>query len=149
MMEKLEKIRKILGKDYHLCVGYDPICENVEWKLFKKYTDLNVYYSNDNKAIMNSDDNTIDELYEYAKTHHKINENFAFRKIWIYLSIMTNIIFIINIVFIHSGILSGIILGVYVSLFLNNIIGSYIFNKNLKVEMLEHRENFKKIIGGD
>ena len=30
-----------------------------------------------------------------------------------------------------------------------NIIGSYIFNKNLKVEMLEHRENFKKIIGGD
>ena len=25
MMEKLEKIRKILGKDYHLCVGVEML----------------------------------------------------------------------------------------------------------------------------
>ena len=149
MIDRLTKIKKILGENYHLCIKYNPIYEQVEWVLFKKYIDLNIYYSKDNKAIMSSEKNTINELYEYAKSHHKINEHWAFRKIWIYLSIMTNIIFIINIVFIHNHILSGIILGFYVNLFLNNIIGSYIFNKNLKVEMLEHRENFKKITNGD
>lgn len=84
-MKNESKIRRLLGNDYHLnteeCFSSDGDTLYTKWKLFRKYNDNKLYFSDDNKAIMTSDNNTEEELLNFAKEHHKydyvcIHENF-------------------------------------------------------------------------
>lgn len=61
------KIRKMLGNNYHLYVSGNG--ESISWKLYRKYSDWELYMSNDNSAIMTSENNTEEELYKFAKEH--------------------------------------------------------------------------------
>ena len=99
-MKNESKIRRLLGKDYHLCVYYKYITPHDiadKWKLYKNYDDIDVYFSNDNKPIMDSEHNTEKELLEFAKTHHKIDEHKAINLIRLILLYILFVLAIINI----------------------------------------------------
>jgi len=145
-MKNIGKIRNLLGNRYHLSVEYNGInCEKIHWVLFKKYDNCDpIYWSSDNKPIMNSDDNTEEELYEFAKKHKKIdveNINRQIRTILIYLILLLSLI---NVFFINSKIITIIVLTSDAIFLLLMIIDFIIFNKNYKVDMLEITENIKR-----
>lgn len=145
-MKNIGKIRKLLGNRYHLSVEYNvENCEKIHWVLFKKYDNCDpIYWSLDNKPIMNSDDNTEEELYEFVKKHKKIdieNINRQIRTILIYLVLL---LFLINVFFINSKIITTIVLTSDAIFLLLMIIDFIMFNKNHKVDMLEITENIKR-----
>ena len=144
-MEKEFKIRKILGNKYHLSTEYGgENCELTKWVLFKKYENGDpIYWSADNKPIMSSDTHTLDELYEYAKKHKKINFELFYSKLRTYFAFIICIIAIANI-FINSTTLRTIVLTSGVIIILSSIIQFVIVNKNHKVNMLEIEENYKR-----
>ena len=144
-MKKMNKIRKLLGRRFHLSTEYaGENCELTQWKLFKKYENGDpIYWSDDNKEIMSSAKHTIDDLYVFAKTHKKYDiERFILR--------MNLIIFIILLfvsianVFINSVIIRTIILTCDFILMLWLGAVSYVSNKNYKVDCRELIENWKR-----
>ena len=151
-MKNEAKIRKLLGKRFHLSVSYDgKNLEITEWKLFKKYENGDpVYYSNDNKAIMTSDTHTEEELYKFAKSHQKYDLYKVNRTTRTVLLSIVLIMAILNI-FIISKTISTIVLTTDFILMLLMFIEMIVDDKNFKVDMLEFRENFRKeinIVGG-
>lgn len=141
---KEKEIRKLLGNRYHLGVTYDG--KITTWSLFKKYEngDL-IYYSNDNKAIMTSETHTVEELYEFAKKHHKIDEHFFMSRLNITIACINIILIIINIIFLKSDIIRGIIFGVDIIIVIDCMVAHIIWNKNWNVGMLELEENIKRL----
>ena len=134
-MKNESKIRRLLGKDYHLCVYYKyitPYDNIVQWKLYKHYDDIDVYFSNDNKPIMDSEHNTTDELLEFAKTHHKIDEHIVINLIRLILLHILFVLAIINI-FISKKELRYIILSNELILMIEIIVSNVIYNHNWRV----------------
>lgn len=143
-MEKMNEIRELLGNNYHLCEDFSSISH--EWKLFRKYDDPVVYYSADNKAIMTSEENTIDELYDFAKTHHRINEHRQMGKMTIHIATIICIVCLINVFFFQSKLIHGFVLGVDVILFVYSFVSHNIYCKNLDIDLLESYEMYKKSV---
>ena len=144
-MTKESEIRKLLGDRFHLCVSYEDGFDNPKWILFRNYDDSKVYFSNDNGVIMSSETNTIDELYEYAKSHHQIDEHFSIGRLNIIMAWVCMILMIINIILFKNETLRGLLIGIDLMIIIYSIVSHHIWNKNWKVRMLELRENFLRI----
>lgn len=149
MKNRERKIRKLLGDKFHLCISYENSLDDPKWSLYRNYVDSKVYFSNDNKIIMSSETNTIDDLYEYAKEHHQIDEHFIMSKSNVIIAWIFMLITIINIILFKNDILRGFIFGVDIMIIFYSILSYIIWNKNWKVRMLELRENLKKISSED
>lgn len=146
-MKNESKIRRLLGNDYHLYTSIkfvNSMDHITEWKLFKKYTDSNVYFSKDNKPIMDSEHNTEEELLQFAKTHHKIDEHRAMAMARIIIAWSVCVILILNI-FINSNTIRWACLTIDLVLVLETIISHIIWSYNWKVDMRILRENFRKL----
>ncbi len=76
--KKTEKIRKNLGDNFHLGMEYDLDNEKnwyiKSWKLFEEYDNPKVYFSKDNTPLMDSEHDTLDELYEFSKQVKEYDE---------------------------------------------------------------------------
>ena len=143
MLNKINEIRELLGDEYHLSVIYDP--EEPQWVLYRNYLDTQVYFSEDNEAIMSSKTNTYDELYKFAKEHHKVD---GF-KIELYTyQIIAVLMFILNIVNfkIKIEMITGFIYGVDLMIIVGCLIKAIVFNKNDKVDMRNIQEQVKRNI---
>lgn len=142
-MNKLEiKARKLLGNRFHLCTSYDENFEIKEWHLYRNYDDSKVYFSSDNEEIMSNETNTLEELYEFAKKHHQIDEHFTIGKMNIFIAWLLMILTIINIIFIKNETLRGFIYGGDFMIILYSIVAHRIYIKNSDVRMLELKEYF-------
>ena len=63
------KIREMLDiKKYHLCTS-----NTGDWWLYRKYDDMEKYFSPDNKPIMTSKTHTEKDLLKFAKEHRIID----------------------------------------------------------------------------
>lgn len=144
-MENENKIRKLLGNEYHLSIHYKSDMNNYRWVLFKKYDDTKIYFSEDNEPIMSSETNTIDELYEYAKKHHKIDEHFTILKSSIFVACINLFVIVINIIFFNNQFIRGFIWGVDFVIILNSIILHIIWEHNWKVRQEILKENILKL----
>ena len=142
-MNKEKEIRKLLGNRYHLTISYDKNLELERWILFRKYYDSKIYFSEDNEAIMSSDKNTWEELYEFAKKHHKVDDNMKTRRIIMIMAWINCFLSIANIFWGNKTIRTIVLVNDFDLLFIY-ITLTYFWNKNLKVDMLELRENFEK-----
>ena len=68
-IEKLIKIKGILNKNkYHLFIRTD-LESKAEWCLYQMFAEYDKYISSDNKAIMDSEIDTIEELISYLEKH--------------------------------------------------------------------------------
>ena len=144
-IEKISEIRALLGNDYHLSVKYSIFESKIqEWKLYRNYNDTKVYFSPDNKLIMSNETNTIDDLYNFAKKHHKIDEHLYMSKFNIIIAFICMGLVILNIVFFNNDVLRGFIFGIDFMIIISSLLSHNIWNKNLKVNMLELQENFEK-----
>lgn len=140
-MKKINKIRKMLGDRYHLSVESDG-AEITKWVLFKNYTNGDpIYWSNDNKAIMRSEENTLEDLFKFAKTHQKLDLGKIILKANFWILTVALIICFINFYF-HSDILRAIIFTIDVMVILIDAVVHIVSNKNFKVDMRELNENW-------
>lgn len=139
-----EKIRKLLGTRFYLSTKYseEQICE---WHLYRNYIDTRVFFSKDNQEIMNSEKNTTEELYDFAKKHYIPDWNMKTRKIIVLLLLLNLISSIINI-FIGSKIISIIVLTNDFDFLLIYLILSCYWNKKWKVDMLEITEETERLM---
>jgi hypothetical protein len=115
MNKKIRKIRRLLGNDYHLSETLDMEKGN-SWVLYSTCNNNPIYYfSKYNKPIMTSEKNTLDELYTFAKKHHKLNDYL----VSFVLSIYAWFVFILSIlnIFICSKWVNGFVLGSYVGFY--------------------------------
>lgn len=146
-MEKEGKIRKMLGKRFHLSVSLEgEKLETTKWKLFRKYENGDpIYYSKDNKAIMTSETHTEEDLYKFAKSHKKYDLYETNKKERILILSIMIVLATIN-MFINLNTISIIVLTVDFTIMFQMFIEIFIDNKNFKVDMLEMRENFHSLI---
>lgn len=72
MSEEIEKLIKIQGiintSEYHLCIRTD-LEKKAEWYLYQVFDEYERYMSKDNKAILNSNVDSIDDLINYLEKH--------------------------------------------------------------------------------
>lgn len=77
-----DNIINILDKNYfHVSIVYDTKDNKEQWTVFYKNLPENVYFSNNNKAVLNSKDNTIEDVYALDRNFRRakqkeINKNF-------------------------------------------------------------------------
>lgn len=71
-MNKYNKIIKWLGNDYHLSIINNPGKPD-RWYLYRYYSNPDLYFSNDNRAIMTSEKHTYKQLYNFAKKSHMVS----------------------------------------------------------------------------
>lgn len=140
--EDLHNIRELLGNRYHFHEEYDENLNLVRWVLFRNYDDMRIFLSPDNKAIMSSEKNTLKDLYDYAKTHHVIDEHRFMSIFGIYYSIFALLLTFINIIFLNNDTLRGFIYGIDLTVILYCSISHKIWNKNWKIKTFELKENF-------
>ena len=143
-MRREKEIRELLGDRFHLMIEYTENWETEHWVLFKKYENCDpIYWSKDNKAILSSDKNTDDELYQFAKTHHKIDYFKTSQSVRNILIIVTLFLSIINIFFRNELIcVFALTSNLWFLIWLT--IDWIILDKNYKVDFLEAKENIKR-----
>lgn len=144
--EQERQIRKMVDNRFHICTKCNFETHLYEWVLFRKYVDSRVYMSNDNVAIMSSETNTYEEIYDFLKKHHKIDEHFVMGKGRILLALLAFIMTIINIIFIKSVCIRCFIYGVEFVIISGCFLSNYVWNKNIEVDRLEILENAKKVL---
>ena len=142
MNKEFNKIRKLLGNEYHL---YESISINgIKWVLYKKYEDSKVYFSKDNEPIMSSDTHTLEQLKEFVKKHKRINYELVESIVFVIISIINLIIIFMNSIFIKNEFLRGITSGISYSVIVSCLIHIIILSKNNKVDELEHKELIRR-----
>jgi hypothetical protein len=142
------KIRRLLGSAYHLSVSYSYNCNKEEvtsWRLYRVYDDSCVYLSKDNKVIMSSENNTEEELLDFAKTHHKYNYSMIFSSYRVVISWFLSILMFANILCFNSNeIITFACLSVGFYIIIECFIDFIILEHNNKVRRLELTENWKR-----
>lgn len=140
MLKEEKKIRKLLDyKRYHLHTTSEG-----EWQLFKKYEDLDTYYSKKNKAIMTNETHTEEDLLKFAKEHKKYS-------LGEYHNTYSIIIFTLGWIFIIlgwivNGVFAFIALGVYINHLISTLIWSYQSSRNIEVEFQENIEEYRRYL---
>ena len=144
-VKQMDKIRKLLGNRFHLCVKLGSDMKSIEeWHLFKRYDDAKVYFSEDNEEIMSSKTHTIEILYDFAKKHHKIDEHQAICKLIIGMLWAAFAVVLLNMIFWDSDSVRAIVITIDFVCILINVVMHFIWNKNWKVDMYELDENYKQ-----
>ena len=85
--QTLDQIYKILDKDYfHVCVEYTSK-EKIEWKIYFKNLTQKDYFSEENKCLLSSDKNTLEDIQKlqsvFQKEKTKIQNELAFEIIFV------------------------------------------------------------------
>lgn len=144
MNEKENKIRKLLGNEYHLCTHYDEDLNLKYWVLHRHYKDPKIYFSDLNKPIMTSDNSTIDDLYEFAKKHHKIDVTKSILMVNTIICFFSMIVLTLNIIFFNNDFIRYFILGMDIAIIIIDIVIYKARNHNFDVDMLELKEVIKQ-----
>lgn len=142
--KRLNKLRKYTKDKYHLCVSTD--LEKNEWQLYRRYVDQDVYFSKDNKAIMTSETNTIDELEKYLKEHYEPDFSDVVNKASLYIMAVLWILYIaVLIIFKKSTYFSGFLLGGLVINLVYLVISARLNQRHYDVVFLELVEESDKL----
>ena len=143
MLNKEKKIRELLRGRYHLYSEFSQ--GKKKWRLYKKYENCDpIYYSEDNEAIMTSETHTEEELYQFAKSHHKIDIHESNRKLRMIIFVIVFILCFINFFVKDNYIIDTIVFTADTILIIWMTYEHVIWEKNWKVDMLESCENIKR-----
>lgn len=144
------QIRRLLGSNYHLSISYSYNCNKEEvtsWRLYRVYDDSCVYFSKDNKVIMSSENNTEEELLDFAKTHHKYDCSMIFATYRVIICWLVNILMFANILcFNLNKIITFACLSVDFYIITECFISFIILEHNIKARRLELTESLKRAI---
>lgn len=74
MFQKM--INKLNRDKFHICISLNDYKDltNFDWIIFRKDMPLEEYFSPENKPVLDSKNNTIEELLEFLKSEGEINE---------------------------------------------------------------------------
>lgn len=143
-LKKLDELRKYTKDKYHFCVSTN--LEKNEWQLYRRYIDQDVYFSQDNKAIMTSETNTIEELEKYLKEHYEPSfwdvVNNASLCI---MAVLWVLYIVVLIIFKKSTYFSGFLLGGLVINLVYLVISSRLNQRHYDVVFLELKEESDRL----
>lgn len=109
LQEKENKIRSILDRDYfHICTGVKQN-EELKWIIYYKNLPSKAYYSEKNKPLLTSENNTISDIYKLKKkfeSEKKIEQMKSLYEVTPLLSCLSKAIAEINIIFRNFSIIS-------------------------------------------
>ena len=143
-LKKLDELRKYTKDKYHFCVSTN--LEKNEWKLYRRYIDQDVYFSKDNKAIMTSETNTIEELEKYLKEHYEPSFWDVVNKASLYIMAVLWVLYIaVLIIFKKSTYFSGFLLGGLVINLVYLVISARLNQRHYDVVFLELLEESNKL----
>lgn len=143
-LKKLGELRKYTKDKYFLCIS--NYLEKNEWTLYRRYVDQDVYFSKDNKPIMTSETNTIEELEEYLKKHYEPSFWDVVNKFSLYIMAVLWILYIaILIIFKESTYFSGFLLGGLVINLVYLVISARLMQRHYDVVFLELKEESDKL----
>lgn len=141
MLKNESKIRKYLGKNYHLHTRFP----SGEWLLYKKYTSWRDYISEENKPIMTNETHTEEDLLKFAKKHRKYDIRNCSGIISLALIYISTIFSVLNFAIFNfkwwSYFHIGFCLGIGVVFIVSTILDIH----NLDVEYLEINEESKRL----
>ena len=141
---KLNELKKYTKDKYHLCIKTD--LEKNEWTLYRRYIDQDVYFSQDNKAIMTSETNTIEELEKYLKEHYEpsfwdVVDNASL----CIMAVLWVLYIVVLIIFKKSTYFSGFLLGGLVINLVYLVISSRLNQRHYDVVFLELKEESDRL----
>ena len=137
-MKNESKIRHWLGDRYHLNVTLEgKKLEKVSWKLFRKYKG---FEEDGSDPIMTSDDNTDEELFEFAKKHRRYDEGKIVGITGILLSLLAAFFITLGFVFENNNI-KYVAIGIDIAVIIISIVRYAISELNFKVAKLELLES--------
>lgn len=140
MLKEEKKIRKLLDyKRYHLHTTSEE-----EWQLFKKYEDLDTYYSKNNKAIMTNETHTERDLLQFAKEHKKYSLDEYHNTYSIIIFTLGWILIILS--WIINELLALVTLGIYMAFLASTLLWSYQSSRNVEVEFQENIEEYRRYL---
>ena len=141
---KLNELRKYTKDKYLLCVS--DYVEKIEWALHRRSVDQDVYFSKDNKPIMTSETNTVEELEDYLKKHYEPSFSEVVNKSSLYIMAILWILYIVVlIIFKKSTYFSGFLLGGLVINIVYLIISARLDQKHYDIVFLELVEESDKL----
>ena len=139
-MKNETKIRNWLGDRYHLNVTLTYSANSLKklnWKLFRKYQNFEIDGS---EPIMNSDDNTEEELFKFAKKHRRYDEGKVIGITGILLSLLAAFFITLGLVFENNNI-KYVAVGIDIAVIIISIVRYVISELNFKVTRLELLES--------
>ena len=143
-LKKLDELRKYTKDKYHFCVSTN--LEKNEWQLYRRYIDQDVYFSQDNKAIMTSETNTIEELEKYLKEHYEPSFWDVVNKASLYIMAVLWVLYIaVLIIFKKSTYFSGFLLGGLVINLVYLVISAKLMQRHYDVVFLELVEESNRL----
>lgn len=143
-LKKLNELRKYTEDKYLLCVSED--LEKNEWTLHRRYMDQDVYFSKDNKPIMTSETNTVEELEKYLKEHYEPSFWDVVNKASLYIMASLWILYIaVLIIFKKSTYFSGFLLGGLVINLVYLVISARLNQRHYDVVFLELKEESDRL----
>ncbi len=125
------KIRKMLGKNYHLSVSSEG-----EWFLYRKYDDWDKYMSSNNKAIMTNKTNTEGELLKFAREHNRYDETkirCTVRNLILFVAVILSFMNC----WLSSELIRGIVLGIDIAIIIIAVVELLVSEHNFKIEKKE------------
>ena len=133
-MKKELKIRRLLGNNYHLYIKFEED-GTYKWKLYRRYSDKDLYFSKFNKAIMTSEDSTEKDLLKFAKKNREYDYSEIEGCVDFTISLIMCILAVINL-FIKSNTMAIIIISTSIHIFIKSLIRMDVndkkFNNNMK-----------------
>lgn len=143
-LKKLNELRKYTKDKYHFCVSTD--LEKNKWQLYRRYIDQDVYFSQDNKAIMTSETNTTEELEKYLKEHYEPSFWDVVNNASIYIMAVLWVLYItVLIIFKKSTYFSGFLLGGLVINLVYLVISARLNQRHYDVVFLELKEESDRL----
>lgn len=131
------KIRKMLGKNYHLSVSSEG-----EWFLYRKYDDWDKYMSANNKAIMTNKTNTEGELLKFAREYNRYDETKIRCTVRILILFVAVILSFMN-CWLSSKLIGGIVWGIDIAIMIITSVEILVSEHNLKIT----RKEFNRELG--
>ncbi len=141
-MKNETKIREWLGNDYHLTITIGV--GEPKWKLFEKYEG---WMHDGSGAIMTSETNTDEELYEFARKHRKYNISHSIGIANIIITFIAMVFIFIGI-FINNDRLKAACLGMDLAVIIISLVKMNCIEHNHKIDILKFYERIERTYKG-
>ena len=142
MKKDMFKIRRMLGKNYHLyeeCNWNENKLEET-WKVYAVYSG---WINDGSEPIMTSETHTYEDLYKFAKKHNEWNLDDVIGSVSLIIQI-TNILFAFLNIFWNNKALRGFIWAIILYSFIESMVRLIVSEHNFKISELKYKEHIER-----
>ena len=144
MKKDMFKIRKMLGKNYHLCEECKWNENKLEetWKVYAVYRG---WIDDNSKPIMTSETHSYEDLYKFAKKHNEWDLDDVICNVSLIIQITNILVAFLNIFWSNKA-LRGFIWAIILYSFIESTARIIVSEHNWKISKLKWKEHIERLI---